>query len=91
MLAMMPKFMISCRKASELSSEGFDRPLSFGERFSLRLHTTICSACKLFEKQIRGIRASVRCGEAEDIGLGDEHLSPEAKERICRKVTEGIS
>lgn len=47
--------MIHCDEASRLQSERLDRPLRLSERLALGFHLTMCSACRLFGRQIRAI------------------------------------
>lgn len=44
--------MLSCKEATRLMSAARDRSLSLGERFSLRLHLTMCSGCLNYDQQI---------------------------------------
>ncbi|MDX1464447.1 MAG: zf-HC2 domain-containing protein [Halomonas sp.] len=43
--------MMMCKEATRLMSLRQDRPLSFQERLSLRLHLTMCSACRECDRQ----------------------------------------
>jgi predicted anti-sigma-YlaC factor YlaD len=43
--------MMMCKKATRLMSLKQDRPLTFQERMSLRLHLSMCSACRECERQ----------------------------------------
>jgi len=42
---------ISCKKASELIAKKELKEISYGERLKLRLHTTMCKVCGLYQKQ----------------------------------------
>lgn len=44
--------MLSCKEATQLLSQGQDRPLALRERLSLRVHLLICEACSNFRRQI---------------------------------------
>lgn len=48
--------MLSCRKATELMVAREDRPLTLGERLSLRVHLAICKSCPRFDRQMRSMR-----------------------------------
>ncbi len=50
---------LSCKEASRLMSEGFERKLALRERFALRLHVAICTACTRVEKQLLFLRRAV--------------------------------
>jgi hypothetical protein len=51
--------MLSCKETSRLMSEALDRKLAMRERIVLRLHVTVCTACKRVEKQLRFLRRAV--------------------------------
>lgn len=48
--------MLSCKQATRLMSQSQERPLGFGERFNLRLHTMICTGCRRTEQQFQFLR-----------------------------------
>lgn len=50
---------LTCREASRLISESLDRDLTRRERWALRLHTVLCSACKKFARQTEWIRSAL--------------------------------
>lgn len=52
--------MLSCFQASQLLSQSLDRPLSWRERLSLKLHLIICEVCTRFAKQLKFMRDAVR-------------------------------
>ncbi|HMP06831.1 MAG TPA: zf-HC2 domain-containing protein [Lacipirellulaceae bacterium] len=52
----VPLLTLSCREASRLISESLDRQLSTRERWALRIHLAICSACRQFARQIKLLR-----------------------------------
>jgi hypothetical protein len=52
--------MMNCHDATFLLSQGRDRKLSFSERMKLRLHTSMCSACGNFERQLPQLGAAAR-------------------------------
>jgi hypothetical protein len=57
---------LKCREAARLASQNLDRPLSFGERVSLRVHLAICDGCTNFSKQIAFLRNAIaRLGSRE--------------------------
>jgi hypothetical protein len=45
--------MTSCEKATELIDKRHAVGLSLAEHVKLRLHTAMCDACRLYEKQSR--------------------------------------
>lgn len=46
----------SCRRVSELSSKRLDAPLSWGERFAVRVHLLYCTGCRRFAAQVEDLR-----------------------------------
>ncbi len=52
--------MLDCRNATRLISESQERPLSFMERFSLRIHLAMCSGCSNFNDQMGSLRLMAR-------------------------------
>ncbi len=58
--------MMKCKEASQLMSQGLDRPLGLGERIGLRLHLLICSGCRAVRHQLSFIRNV--CAEWRDRG-----------------------
>lgn len=68
--------MMSCRRATRLLSEAQERKLSFGERASLKFHTSMCSGCRYFGRQIQALRdisrAYARGANEESPDKGDQ-------------------
>lgn len=52
--------MLSCREETQLMSQKLDRPLSFGERFSLRFHLLFCKGCRATQKHLAFLRTATR-------------------------------
>ena len=50
---------LSCKEASRLLSQSMDRELSLGEAARLRLHLTLCDACRNFSRQLKQLRQAV--------------------------------
>jgi predicted anti-sigma-YlaC factor YlaD len=76
----------SCREAARLASRAIDGPLPFSSRLALRLHLAMCSACRVYRRQIGQIDRLVRGRDAaapDDVQL---QLSPEARERISKAL-----
>ncbi len=51
MKKLMHILFLSCRKATELIDKRLLFRLSFREKLQLTLHKTMCSACRMYEKQ----------------------------------------
>ena len=48
--------MLNCKKNTELLSEAQDRKLNLAETVRLKVHTTMCSACRVFDKQLQQLQ-----------------------------------
>ena len=73
----------NCRQASQLQSEGMDRPLTFLEGLGLRLHLLLCKWCRRYGKQLKFLRSAAH--QCED-HQPPQKLSPEARERIKHRL-----
>ena len=51
MKKLMNILLLSCKQATALSSKKSFEPLSFKEQMKFRIHTSMCKACKAFDKQ----------------------------------------
>jgi len=83
-------FGLSCREASGLISDSLDRDLTRRERWALRIHTLVCTACKSFAKQTKAIRETVaNMPDALREKLFESaKLSPERRAQIKRLLAE---
>ena len=52
--------MLSCREETELMSQGFERPLTLGERLGLRMHLFFCKGCRATQKHLAFLRTATR-------------------------------
>jgi transposase-like protein len=52
--------MLNCEQATRLQSDAMERPLSMREKMALKMHTTICSACRQFGRQVGTLRDLTR-------------------------------
>lgn len=75
--------MLTCKEASALVSNSFDRSLTWRERWALRLHLLLCEACARFKRQAEFLRATARHGAGSLLGL-----SPAARARIERALNQ---
>lgn len=48
--------LASCRRATELMSKQMEQSLSLQERFSLRVHLSLCAGCRRAKKQMQFLR-----------------------------------
>ena len=82
---------LSCREASRLISESLDRELTLRERWSLRIHTFLCTLCRRFEQQsalIRGTLPNMPDAIREKWSDGTAKLSHQRKAEIKRLLAE---
>lgn len=81
--------MLTCKDASHLASHRQDRPLSFRERWRLRIHLWMCGNCRRFERQIALMRCLLRqSSRRAEIEVADQVLPADARERIGRTLAE---
>ena len=73
----------SCKQASRLQSEGMDRPLTFLEKFGLRIHLFLCKWGRRYGEQLKFLRnAAHKCEDHQP----SQKLSSEARERIKQRL-----
>ena len=58
-LARHPMFRISCQQASRLLSQRQDMPLPLGQRLKLRVHLSVCDACRNVSRQFDTLRLAL--------------------------------
>jgi hypothetical protein len=81
--------MLTCKDASHLVSHGQDRPLSFRERWGLRIHLWMCGNCRRFERQVALMRRLLRQPDLRtETEIAVIELSAEARERIGRALAD---
>jgi hypothetical protein len=76
----------TCKEATRLQSAAMDRKLSKAERLGLRLHLLLCQWCRRYGAQLKFLRSTAHHCEdhlGPDLPPG---LSPEARERIKRRL-----
>jgi len=81
--------MLNCADSTRLMSEALDRDLSRWQRFGLRMHVLMCSACRRYRRQIEGVeRLLLRRGDAAG---GAGVLTPERREAIKQALHDGAA
>ncbi len=81
------KAMLTCKQASEIISQSYDRRLSWREQWNLRIHLFICDACARFARQMRFIRQAMLRFSQEQLEADEQiRLSAAAADRIKRKL-----
>jgi predicted anti-sigma-YlaC factor YlaD len=56
---MVAPMKLSCEEASRLLSQSMDRGMTLGEQARLRLHLTLCDACRNFKQQLQQLRQAL--------------------------------
>ncbi len=93
-LAVMKKliniFFLSCKKATELIEKREIFTLSATEKAQLKLHTSMCNACKAYEKQSKTIDEALSEWLKKNQMKEDRGLTGEAKSNIIKKLRENL-
>jgi len=91
MKKLMNILMLSCQKASEFIEKKSIFGLNRGERIQLFLHTSMCDACKSYEKQslqLDSLMEEHLNSELNEKSSMKEGLSPDRKEQIIKDLKE---
>jgi hypothetical protein len=88
MMRLMARVMPSCKDISALISEGMDRQLPLRKRLSIRLHVSMCSLCRRYEKQIHLLQRGFDHYADPDKNAAEQSLSPEAKTRLEKALAD---
>lgn len=84
---LIKKMMISCKRATEMMEKKDLIGLTLLESFSLVFHTSICSACKLYKKQLVALNKLIEnVVKSNDIQNVPQLKNPELKERLVQSV-----
>lgn len=80
--------MMTCKDASHLMSQSYDRRLGLMEKAGLRLHLLICRSCQIAYRQLDFLHQLCRriAAEPNDITSMQPGLSAEAQERILKEL-----
>ena len=78
--------MLSCKQTSLLVSQSLDRPLTWRERWAVRVHLLICVYCRRFTQQLKLIRRYMERWQQQVAESEDIQLSLAAKERITQQL-----
>jgi len=80
--------MLTCKDASKLMSQSFDRRLGLMEKAGLRFHLLICKSCHLANRQLDFLHQLCKriAAKPEDIVSLQPGLSAEAQERIVKEL-----
>lgn len=77
--------LLSCKKATFLIEKRELSSLSFKEKIQLKLHTSMCEACRIYEKQSKTIDEALSQW-IKAAAEKKEFLSKEAKEKIISEL-----
>ena len=77
---------LDCEQSAYLTSQSFDRDLSFSERWAVRLHCLICSKSRKLKKQMTALNERLRASGDLDSLKQKFQLSEEAFERISKNL-----
>ena len=83
---MITTLKISCKKATGLIDKKQIVSLTVSETIQLRIHTTICSICRRYEKQSAWIEQAVK--HLQDQKPENLTLSETARNTILKKIIE---
>jgi hypothetical protein len=75
-----------CPEVVRILSQGMDRKLSLRTRLFLNLHYLICRWCQRYSEQLRYLRKFSRRFPEEISTLDKITMSPNAKDRIKRRL-----
>jgi len=82
--------MLSCKEVAYLASQALDTPLTWRQRWGMRLHLLFCRLCRCYVGQLRFLERALkraRDSDSECFSPG-EQLSEQARERIRRTLQD---
>jgi hypothetical protein len=80
--------MLTCKDASQLMSQSFDRRLGLFEKAGLRFHLVICKSCQIAFRQLGFMHQLCKriVAGSENIASLQPGLSAGAQERILKEL-----
>ncbi|QDC43479.1 zf-HC2 domain-containing protein [Methylophilus medardicus] len=78
--------MLNCKRTSVLVSQSLDRPLTWRERWAVRLHLLICVYCRRFAQQLQWIRRAMQGWQQQVAEDSEVALSQDARDRITQQL-----
>ncbi len=80
--------MLTCKGASQLMSQSFDRRLVLMEKLGLRFHLMICKSCQIAYRQYDLLHRFCQRFAAEPVNILSEQpgLTAAAQERILKEL-----
>ena len=76
---------LSCLKATELIEKKLHIQLNFKQKLQLKLHKSMCKACRLYGKQSKLIDESIKKHHIKHIEINVEAFKKEIKEKLSKK------
>lgn len=81
--------MLTCKQTSQLLSEHQERPLTWRERWALKLHLFICISCRRFNRQLSLLRRALhQLAQSDQTEQHGPALSPQARQRIRQALVK---
>lgn len=82
------QLMLTCKDASQLVSQSFDRRLGLMEKAGLKFHLAICKSCQIAHRQLDFLHIFCKriAANPTDIMSMQAGLSAEAQERILKEL-----
>ena len=71
--------MISCRRASELSSLAQDQPLTLSQKMQMKTHLLMCRACRNFSKNMGSLTKAMEAFRDDGEKPSGRSAKPEKK------------
>jgi len=82
MKKLMRFLFLSCLKATELIEKKLHVKLSAKEKIRLTLHKSMCSACRLYDKQSLILDEVLKTHHKKDVNINIEELKLNIKQKI---------
>lgn len=79
--------MLSCKKATLLIEKKSILPLSLKENIQLKMHKSMCNACKAYEIQSQKIDTVLKTQSTSDMAKIDFHENKNLKEKILKNLS----
>lgn len=84
----MELFKLPCKKATEMIEQSEIMSLSFVDKMKLKIHLSICKACRNYEKQSKLIDDFFANNKGSDMDNIKIEENPILKESIIKKINE---
>jgi hypothetical protein len=80
--------MLTCKDASHLMSQSYDRRLGLMENSGLRFHLLICRSCQIANRQLDFLHRLCKriAAQPDEVISMQPGLSAEAQERIVKEL-----